>query len=169
MDERGCRRDIRSNGWIDLSQEFALLENRSGRRNEFSSFGADLQDPQFHRRSLADVKSGPDVFADALVHRGTPWFPAGAQRPSYHFPNLRSSLFRTALVSPPEGCPALLAPASLVPMVIALPNGRVNRIARIGGNPSEIRIFANLRRQLARSVYAGFIAILKLPFKFDRS
>src|SRR5450631_421534 len=86
MDERGCRRDIRSNGWIDLSQEFALLENRSGRRNEFSSFGADLQDPQFHRRSLADVKSGPDVFADALVHRGTPWFPAGAERLALPFP-----------------------------------------------------------------------------------
>jgi hypothetical protein len=90
MDERGCRRDIRSNGWIDLSQEFALLENRSGRRNEFSSFGADLQGPQFHRRSLAQVKSGPDVFADALVHRGTPWFPAGAERPAQPFP--RSSI-----------------------------------------------------------------------------
>ena len=62
------------------------FENRSGRRNEFSSFGADLQDPQFHRRSLADVKSGPDVFADALVHRGTPWFPAGAERLALPFP-----------------------------------------------------------------------------------
>src|SRR5450631_2459471 len=85
MDERGCRRDIRSNGWIDLSQEFALLENRSGRRNEFSSFGADLQDPQFHRRSLAQVKSGPDVFADALVHRGR-LFPVVAERLALLFP-----------------------------------------------------------------------------------
>jgi hypothetical protein len=45
---------------------FALSKNRSGRRNKFSSFGADLG-PQFHRRSSPQVKSGPDVFADALV------------------------------------------------------------------------------------------------------
>jgi hypothetical protein len=49
VDERGCRRDIRSNGWIvisrvrSLEKEFALLKNRSGRRNRFSSFGADLE------------------------------------------------------------------------------------------------------------------------------
>jgi hypothetical protein len=67
VDERGCRRDIRSNGWIVFPKEFALSENRSGRRNKFSSFGADPCDPQFHRRSNAQVKSGPDVFADALV------------------------------------------------------------------------------------------------------
>jgi hypothetical protein len=30
VDERGCRRDIRSNGWI----EFSSLENRSGRRKQ---------------------------------------------------------------------------------------------------------------------------------------
>ena len=40
VDERGCRRDIRSNGWIVLSRS-SLFENRSGRRNRFSSFGAD--------------------------------------------------------------------------------------------------------------------------------
>jgi hypothetical protein len=28
----------------------SLFENRSGRRNRFSSFGADPLDPQFHRR-----------------------------------------------------------------------------------------------------------------------
>jgi hypothetical protein len=39
VDERGCRRDIRSNGWIVLSKS---SENRSGRRNRFSSFGADF-------------------------------------------------------------------------------------------------------------------------------
>jgi hypothetical protein len=52
-----------------------FIENRSGRRNGFSSFGADLWDPQFHRRPLAQVKSGPDVFADALVPRNVivPW------------------------------------------------------------------------------------------------
>jgi hypothetical protein len=54
-------------------------------------------------------------------------------------------------------------------MVIVLPNGRVNRIRRIGENPSKIGIPADFRRFEAKSVYAGFIAILKLPFKFDRS
>ena len=33
VDERGCRRDIRSNGWIVLSGS-SLLENRSGRRKQ---------------------------------------------------------------------------------------------------------------------------------------
>jgi hypothetical protein len=59
--------------------------------------------------------------------------------------------------------------AQLAPMVIVLPNGRVNRIPRIGGNPGEMHIPQVLRRRLAKGVYAGFIEILKLPFKFDRS
>ena len=63
VDERGCRRDIRSNGWI----EFSFLENRSGRRNKFSSFGADQLLRNFTRPRFARVRSGPDVFADALV------------------------------------------------------------------------------------------------------
>jgi len=50
-----------------LDRPFEELENRFGRRNQFSSFGADPLAPQFHRRSQAQVKSGPDVFADALV------------------------------------------------------------------------------------------------------
>jgi len=67
--KRGCRRDIRSNGWIVFRKEFAP-SNRSGRRNEFSSFGAGLP-----KRSAISpgpkpgVRSGPDVFADALVPR----------------------------------------------------------------------------------------------------
>jgi hypothetical protein len=35
MDERGCRRDIRSNGWIDLSQEFALLKTGPAEETSF--------------------------------------------------------------------------------------------------------------------------------------
>jgi hypothetical protein len=41
VDERGCRRDIRSNGWIVILREPAPAKGRSGRRNRFSSFGAD--------------------------------------------------------------------------------------------------------------------------------
>ena len=67
-DERGCRRDIRSNGWIELCGA-PRSRSRFGRRNRLSSFGADLQSlgPQFHLRPSCPVKSGPDVFADALV------------------------------------------------------------------------------------------------------
>ena len=51
-------------------EELALLENRSGRRNRFSSFGADLQWSAISPAvSKPNVKSGPDVFADALVPR----------------------------------------------------------------------------------------------------
>ena len=72
VDERGCRRDIRSNGWIDF-RESSLFQNRSGRRNEFSSFGAESLLRNF-TGPKARLKSGPDVFADALVP-GTPPFP----------------------------------------------------------------------------------------------
>ena len=42
VDERGCRRDIRSNGWIVVSREFALSKTGPAEETEFSSFGADL-------------------------------------------------------------------------------------------------------------------------------
>jgi hypothetical protein len=67
VDERGCRRDIRSNGWIDF-RESSLFQNRSGRRNRFSSFGAESLLRNF-AGPKARLKSGPDVFADALVPR----------------------------------------------------------------------------------------------------
>jgi hypothetical protein len=35
MDERGCRRDIRSNGWIDLSQESALSKTGPAEETSF--------------------------------------------------------------------------------------------------------------------------------------
>jgi hypothetical protein len=40
-----------------------------------------ISGPQFHRRSLAQVKSGPNVFADALVPQ------AGADARRSGFPN----------------------------------------------------------------------------------
>src|ERR1700704_2111849 len=81
VDERGCRRDIRSNGWIDF-RESSLFQNRSGRRNRFSSFGAESLLRNF-TGPKARLKSGPDVFADALVPRdisrpGTPPVPTAA-------------------------------------------------------------------------------------------
>jgi hypothetical protein len=35
MDERGCRRDIRSNGWIDLSVELALSKTGPAEETSF--------------------------------------------------------------------------------------------------------------------------------------
>src|SRR6266436_1022355 len=67
VDERGCRRDIRSNGWIEF-RKGSLFQNRSGRRNRFSSFGAESLLRNF-TGPQARMKAGPDVFADALVPR----------------------------------------------------------------------------------------------------
>jgi hypothetical protein len=50
------------------SFEGFALRNRSGRRNRFSSFGADLWSAISSGPKPA-MKSGPDVFADALVPR----------------------------------------------------------------------------------------------------
>jgi hypothetical protein len=50
-------------------------ENRFGRRNKFSSFGADLASA-ISPAIFAQVKSGPDVFADALVPCAVPLAPA---------------------------------------------------------------------------------------------
>jgi hypothetical protein len=63
------------------------FEERSGRRNRFSSFGADLRGLQFHglqgsnRAARFSVKSGPDVFADALVRSPVPLAPPGILYP----------------------------------------------------------------------------------------
>jgi hypothetical protein len=69
VDERGCRRDIRSNGWIEFSnivgsktgpaEETSFL--RSVRISKVRNFAGGPKPPH--------AKSGPDVFADALVPR----------------------------------------------------------------------------------------------------
>jgi hypothetical protein len=67
VDERGCRRDIRSNGRIVFPKGFALFETGLAEETSFLRSVRVYCGPQFHRRSVAQVKSGPDVFADALV------------------------------------------------------------------------------------------------------
>jgi len=83
VDERGCRRDIRSNGWIDF-RESSLSQNRSGRRNGFSSFGAESLLRNF-TGPKARMKSGPDVFADALVPRNLSRSPERSAFPGTSF------------------------------------------------------------------------------------
>ena len=79
--QRGCRRDIRSNGWIELWKAPRADRSRSGRRNKLSSFGADRLKSAISPATSWSVGSGPDVFADALV-------PArGKHSPALQFPN----------------------------------------------------------------------------------
>jgi hypothetical protein len=59
-------------------------------------------------------------------------------------------------------------PGRVAAMVIALPNGRVNRIPRTPRQSSKTSAFAILRLPGAKSVQIRFIAMLKLLFKFDR-
>jgi hypothetical protein len=115
VDERGCRRDIRSNGWIVLSKELALHENRSGRRNQFSSFGADLWSA-ISPGSKPAMKSGPDVFADALVP--LPWL-----GPARQILKISQSKLSPSTAAVPQG------PAA-TPVVRGLPGCRYRAPAR---------------------------------------
>lgn len=105
VDERGCRRDIRSNGWIDF-RESSLFQNRSGRRNKFSSFGAESLLRNF-TGPKARLKSGPDVFADALVPRNAfrsperPVFPGTTCGPFAALPAPGTSIFPNPLHAGP--------------------------------------------------------------------
>jgi len=69
VDERGCRRDIRSNGWIVLRKS-PLLRKPVRQKEPVPSFGADLWSA-ISSGPKPSMKSGPDVFADALVP--LPW------------------------------------------------------------------------------------------------
>jgi hypothetical protein len=62
IDERGCRRDIRSTA----GSYFDEKPVRQKKQVFFVRCGSPRA-PQFHRASRPNVKSGPDVFADALV------------------------------------------------------------------------------------------------------
>jgi hypothetical protein len=65
VDERGCRRDIRSNGRIDYFGGARSDGNRFGRRTSFF-IGADPTIRNF-AGALCRSRFAPDVFADALV------------------------------------------------------------------------------------------------------
>jgi hypothetical protein len=75
--------------------------SRSGRRNWFSSFGADPSKVRnFTSGSLLTVESGPDVFADALV-------PHGRMLPrifSENFPQVTLRLIARGFPEPAIGC-----------------------------------------------------------------
>jgi len=74
-----------------------------------------------------------------------------------------------ALAAGSQSCPAAGPVRNVARMVIVARNRTVNQIPRIRENPvkqTALHFYGRSRRQC---VYARFIAILKLPFKFDRS
>jgi hypothetical protein len=111
-----------------------LFENRSGRRNRFSSFGADLWVRNFSglKGRLASslpasslrfpgtrLKSDPDVFADALVPARRRWPPAKFDPPSQRLIIRRS----------PRGLQRQVRlTGDVAAMVILCRSGTVNRI-----------------------------------------
>ena len=195
IDERGCRRDIRSNGWTVAFEGFASW-SRSSRRNKFSSFGADpSQGPQFHgarsRRNLVLTCSPTPSFlpwetgdrsAFLLLpeHRSTPDTTVVMRPPRAAGASgrLRSQPLqqriigsRLSLGSPywrmitAEGASAQIASG----MVIVVRSRRVNRTSRSGRKPCKAGISCIGTRKPAPCIYPRFIAPLKLPFKFEWS
>jgi hypothetical protein len=155
----------------------------------------------------ARLKSGPDVFADALVPRNGSRSPErlALRWPCLRRPALRSFQIVYRPVPTPTACTGLWQIAVMrhrasvsrarrqstigtlantrsfvcaddgaceardVAMVIVVRNGRVNRTSRILTSCCGIAIFAISSLPRGARVYTPFIAIFKLPFKFDRS
>jgi hypothetical protein len=98
-----------------FSTGLALFEKRFGRRDKVFFIGADPKVRNF-TGAPCRLKFGPDVFADALVPR------RGIAARRFDFPKI-------AKFANPAGLAAFM-PGDVAAMVIALPNGRVNRIPR---------------------------------------
>ena len=79
VDERGCRRDIRSNGWIVFFERSSLF-SKTGPAEETSFLrSVRIYGPQFHRQ-FWPVQSDPDVFADALVPQAGALMPGAVSK-----------------------------------------------------------------------------------------
>jgi hypothetical protein len=154
VDERGCRRDIRSNGWTARFNRACPFRKPVRQKKEVFFIGADSKVRNF-TGTLRQLRFGPDVFADALVPQ------AGALPPDV--------LISQKLPSSHSRPPAASCRGDVAAMVIALPNGRVNRILRTPRQSSKTSTFAVLPDAPSESVQIRFIAKLKLLFKFDRS
>jgi hypothetical protein len=121
-----------------FSMEFALAKTGSAEERSFLH-RCGSKGPRFHRR-LRRLGFGPDVFADALVPRRRVVDARAliSQIPKVDLPESqrspdagrRAAFLRVGAAEP--RCRVLrdIAPG-IAPMVIALPNGRVNRIPRI--------------------------------------
>lgn len=170
VDERGCRRDIRSTVGPHFGRVF--FQGRSGRRNGFSSFGAGILNyPQFPRakspgRNLVLTCSPTPSFplGRILVPRnaGLGW--SGSERPrKAQAPNSSPSYYRWFVAADDLGSVCGIcscAPcrsgavlngtdARLAAMVIVPRNRKVNRTSRFPTSPCATRTFAILRMPAA--------------------
>ena len=156
--QRGCRRDIRSNGWIELSGSARASKAGPAEENRFSSFGADCLRSAIPPATSWSMGSGPDVFADALA-------PArGKLRPAFRLP------FQYCL--PGSFAFARIRVRSrhfpLPPWLSVCEIRRVNRPLTVRQSSQISSLFRLGRLPRPPRVYTRFIATLKLPFKFDR-
>ena len=116
------------------------FEERSGRRNRFSSFGADLRGLQFHglqgsnRAARFSVKSGPDVFADALVQSPVPLAPPGILYPPISQTNCpdQPRCASAGFFRAPTGTVVCSAPLSSANPDFRLGGGMWSRVCRDG-------------------------------------
>ena len=112
VDERGCRRDIRSNGRTAVFDRACSFRKPVRQKKEVFFIGADPKVRNF-TGALRQLRFGPDVFADALVPQ------AGAMSPAVLIPENPKK---------PVSSPPGFMPRTIAAMVIALPNRKVNRI-----------------------------------------
>ncbi|MDB5584006.1 MAG: hypothetical protein JWR80_9182 [Bradyrhizobium sp.] len=196
VDERGCRRDIRSTAGSRVGR---VRSPNIGPAEETSFLrSVRILGSAISPASTAQVKYGPDVFADARVpcaaaHAGAFGSShshklnfaeaascggggivsrrraalvllrrAGTRPWAAWVPDQRRTTLQVRRAAPHPGHES-------IPMVIVSRNRRVNRIWRSCGNPHLTSASAIHRRAAPNRVYDPFIAILKLPFKFDRS
>jgi hypothetical protein len=71
--------------------------------------------------------------------------------------------------APGAGRPIPHSIALLAAMVIVSPNRTVNRFRKLRGNPVKQQFSLMSQNARTNCVQIRFIAMLKLPFKFDRS
>jgi len=100
VDERGCRRDIRSNGRIAVSDGVRSFRKTVRQKNQHGCAGI-LQSVRSSCSAIppaafAEVEFAPDVFADALVLH------AGAVCPRRHDPRKSSWIINGPVE--PRGC-----------------------------------------------------------------
>jgi hypothetical protein len=117
-----------------FSTGLALFEKPARQKKEVFFIGADPKVRNF-TGALRQLRFGPDVFADALV----PCRRIAARR--FDFPKIAKRP-----ILPSRG----FMPGDVAAMVIALPNGRVNRIPQTLRQSSKTSVFADLARRAAR-------------------
>jgi hypothetical protein len=139
VDERGCRRDIRSNGWIVVRGVRSGKPVRQKKQVFFVRCGSVVRN--FIGLPSRKMKSDPDVFADALVRiasAAAAWqvvSPNHSQASGHPRPLGRWHWCAEGGSAHAGECRG--GSAQRAPMVIIWRNRRVNRILRPACNPRQ--------------------------------